>query len=102
VEGMEAVMVVVDRLSMYDVFIVVPSTCSTDLVARMFFANVVKVFGLLEDVVCDRDPRFIGLFWIALINMMGSELKFSTDYHPQTDGQNERVNALPPLARRIG
>jgi len=52
--------------------------------------------------VCDRDPRFIGLFWIALINMMGSELKFSTDYHPQTDGQNERVNALPPLARRIG
>jgi len=44
--------------------------------------------------VCDRDPKFTGRFWIALFNTMGSELKFSTAYHPQTDGQTERVNAL--------
>jgi hypothetical protein len=94
VDGMEAVMVVVDRLSKYAVFMAVSSTCSAELAAKMLFANVVKIFGLPEDVVCDRDPRFTGRFWTALFNTMGSELKFSTGYHPQTDGQTERVNAL--------
>jgi hypothetical protein len=94
VEGMEAMMVVVDRLSKYAVFTTWPSTCSTNLAARMFFANVVKVFGLFEDIVCDRDPRFTGRFWTALFNMMGSKLKFSIGYHPQTDGLTQRVNAL--------
>jgi len=47
----------------------------------MFIANVVKIFGLPEDIVCDRDPKFIGRFWTALFNIIGSELKFSTGYH---------------------
>jgi hypothetical protein len=51
VEGMEAVMVVVHRLSKYAVFMAVPSTCSVELVARRFFANVVKIFGMPEDIV---------------------------------------------------
>jgi len=48
---MEAVMVVVDRLSKYAVFMAVPSTCVANLVAIMFIANVVKIFGLPEDIV---------------------------------------------------
>jgi hypothetical protein len=72
----------------------VPCTCSADLVARKFFANVVKIFGLPEDIVSDRDPKFTGWFWTTLFNMMGFDLKFSTGYHPQTDGQTERVNAF--------
>jgi hypothetical protein len=94
VEGMGAVMVVVDRLSKYAVFIAVPSNCPAEMAARLFFTHVVKIFGLPEDIVSDRDPRFTGRFWTALFNMLGSELKFSTGYHPQTDGQTERVNAL--------
>jgi len=69
---MEAVMVVVDRLSKYAVFMAVPSTCVANLVAIMFIANVVKIFGLPEDIVCDRDPKFIGRFWTALFNIIGS------------------------------
>jgi hypothetical protein len=94
VEGMEAVMVVVDRLSKYAMFMVVSSTCSTKLAARRLFANVVKIIGMPEDTVFDHDPRFTGRFWTALFNIIGSEVKFSTDYHPQTDGKMERVNAL--------
>ena len=94
VEGMSAVMVVMDRFSKYAVFIVVPVTCLVELAAKLFFANMVKIFGLPKNIVSDRDLRFIGQFWTALFNMMGSDLKFSTGYHPQTDGQTERVDAL--------
>jgi hypothetical protein len=80
VEGMEVIMVVVGRFSKYVVFIAVPNACSADLAARMFFTNVVKIFGLLEDIVSDCDPRFTGRFWLTLFNMMGSDLKFSTGY----------------------
>ncbi|KAK4397820.1 Retrovirus-related Pol polyprotein from transposon.6 [Sesamum angolense] len=51
-------------------------------------------FGVPKDIVSDRDARFTVRFWTALFNMMGTELKFSTANHPQTDGQTERVNAL--------
>jgi hypothetical protein len=93
-EGMAMVMVVMDRFSKYAIFIAVPESCSVELAAKLFFTNVVKIFGLPKDIVSDRDPRFIGRFWTALFNMMRSNLKFSTGYHPQTDGQTERVNAL--------
>ena len=42
----------------------------------------------------DRDTKFTGMFWIALFNMMGIELKFSTASHPQTNGQAEITNHL--------
>ncbi|KAK4383417.1 RNA-directed DNA polymerase [Sesamum angolense] len=47
-----------------------------------------------KDIVSDRKAKFTERFWIALFNMMGTELKFSTADHPQTDGQTERVNVL--------
>lgn len=42
----------------------------------------------------DRDAQFTGRFWMTLINMIGMDLKFSTAYHPQTDGQTKRINHL--------
>ena len=48
----------------------------------------------------DHDPRFIGKFWTELFKLMGSELHFSTSFHPQTDGQAERVNVLLELYLR--
>ncbi|RVW62239.1 hypothetical protein CK203_064471 [Vitis vinifera] len=46
------------------------------------------------------DPRFTGKFWTELFKLMGSELHLSTNFHPQTDGQTERVNALLELYLR--
>ncbi|KAK4383414.1 Transposon Ty3-I Gag-Pol polyprotein [Sesamum angolense] len=63
-----------------------------------FISGFLKVNGMASVlVVVDRfskDARFTRRFWTALFNMMGTELKFSTANHPQTDGQTERVNAL--------
>ena len=89
VEGFESVLVVVDRFSKYVVFIPAPSECPADEAARIFFSNVVKHFGMPEDIVSDRDTRFTGRFWVELFKMWGTECKFSTVNHPQTDGQTE-------------
>ncbi|KAL0368286.1 UNVERIFIED_CONTAM: Transposon Tf2-12 polyprotein [Sesamum calycinum] len=94
VNGMASILVVVDRFSKYGIFIAAPHACPAETAAELFFKNVTKYFGVPKDIVSDRDARFTGRFWTALFNMMGTELKFSTANHPQTDGQTERVNAL--------
>ncbi|RVW58793.1 Transposon Tf2-2 polyprotein [Vitis vinifera] len=94
VRDFKSVFVVVDRFSKYAVFIPAPDTCPAEEAAKLFFSNVVKHFGLPRDIISDRDARFTGKFWVELFKLLGSELKFSTANHPQTDGQTERINAL--------
>lgn len=94
VDACKSIMVVVDRFSKYAVFIPASHACPADEAARLFFKHVVKYWGLPEDIISDRDTRFTGRFWTALFELLGSDLKFSTANHPQTDGQTERVNAL--------
>lgn len=94
VDGLASILVVVDRFSKYAVFIGAPAACPADVAAELFFKNVVKHFGLPEEIISDRDTRFAGRFRTRLFNLMGSELSFSTANHPQTDGQTERLNAL--------
>ena len=85
-KGMSSIFVVVDRFSKYAIFMAAPSTCTAQVAADLFYKNVVKYFGLPEDIVSDRDSRFIGRFWTVLFGLMGFELKFSTANHPQIDG----------------
>ena len=61
--------------------------------AQLFLANIFKHYGLPKSIVGDRDPRTTSLFWRALFDNMGTQLKFSSSYHPQTDGQSEIANS---------
>ncbi|KAL0423698.1 UNVERIFIED_CONTAM: Retrovirus-related Pol polyprotein from transposon.6 [Sesamum radiatum] len=79
VNGMASILVVVDRFSKYGIFIAAPHACPAETAAELFFKNVTKYFGVPKDIVSDRDARFTGRFWTALFNMMGTELKFSTE-----------------------
>ena len=94
VEGFRSILVVVDKFSKYVVFIPAPSESLAEEAARIFFSNVVKHFGMPEDIVSDRDTRLTGRFWVELFKMWGTECKFSTTNQPQTDGQTERVNQM--------
>ena len=72
VKGMGLVFVVVDRFSKYAVFMAALSTCTTEVATDLFYRNVVKYFGLLEDIVSDKDSPFTGRFWIVLFGLLGS------------------------------
>ncbi|KAG8368869.1 hypothetical protein BUALT_Bualt15G0091500 [Buddleja alternifolia] len=93
-KGFGSIMVIIDRFSKYGSFIACSRDCTTKEAARAFFKNVVKYWGLPKSIISDRDPRFTGRLWTELFKLLGSELCFSTSFHPQTDGQTERVNAL--------
>ena len=69
VEGFGSILIVVDRFSKYIVFIPAPSECPAEETARIFFSNVVKNFGMPEDIVSNRDTWFTGRFWVELFKM---------------------------------
>ncbi len=92
--GFDAIMVVVDRFSKMAHFIPTKDEATTQEIRRLFFTHVFKHHGLPKDIVSDRDPKFTSKFWRVLWKRMGLELKISTSFHPQTDGQTERVNLV--------
>jgi hypothetical protein len=92
--GFNAIMVVVDQFSKMVHFIPTKDEAMTQETNKLFFTHVFKHHGLPKDVVSDRDPKFTNKFWRTLWKRMGSEFKMSTSFHPQTDGQTERVNLV--------
>jgi len=70
VDGMDAVMVIVNRFSKYVVFVATPSVCTAEVAVGLFYKYMVKYFGVPSDVASDRDVRFTGRFWIVLFGLM--------------------------------
>ena len=57
----------------------------------MYLKKIVQLHGVPISIVSDRDARFTSMFWKELQAGFGTQLKFSTIAHPQTDGQSERM-----------
>ena len=91
-KGKTTIYVVVDRLSKYAHFIPISHPYTAISVAHVFFDNVFKLHGMPQSVVSDRDPTFTSLFWKELFQLQEIEFKFSSAYHPQSNGQTEVVN----------
>lgn len=81
-KGFGSIMVVVDRFNKYATFIPCSANVKVNEVARLFFKNVVKLWGIPQSIISDRDPRFTGKFWRELFKLMGTDLNFSTSFHP--------------------
>lgn len=86
------ILVVVDRLSKYAHFIPVKHPYTANSIAQLFMDNVVRLHGLPPTIVSDRDTIFLSKFWKELFKLYKVNLHMTTAYHPQSDGQTERVN----------
>jgi len=90
-KGNNAVWVIMDHLTKSAHFIPFRMGQSTELLAEKYMQEVVRLHGVLISIVFDKDTRFLSHFWRSLQESLGTHLKFSTTYHPQTDGQSERT-----------
>jgi len=91
-QGYDLILVVVDRLTKIVHFIPTTERTSAKGLARLFRDNVWKLHGLPESIISDRGPQFAAGLMQELNEMLGINSKLSTVFHPQTDGQTERVN----------
>jgi len=92
VAGKDVVLVVCDRLSKITHFVATTEGTSVEGLARLFRDNIWKLYGLLKSVVSDREPQFAVELTKELNRMLGIKTKLSTVFHPQTNGQTERMN----------
>ena len=87
----DSVWVIVERLTKFAHFLPVRLDYSMDRLEELYVNEIVWLHGIPLSIVSDRDPRFMSRFWKELQSALGTRLNFSTTFHPQTDGQSERV-----------
>ena len=75
-------------------FIPSKSTYRVDRWAQLYIREIVRLHGVPMSIVSDRDTKFTSQFWKSLQKAWGTQLMFSTPFHPQTDGQMERLNQI--------
>jgi len=91
-QGKEVILVVVDRFTKYSQFIPLSHPYTVQSVAQAFVDNIIKLHGPPKLIISDRDRIFTSQLWKDIFAAYKSELRYSSAYHPQTDGQTERIN----------
>ncbi|QRW24977.1 Retrotransposable element Tf2 protein [Rhizoctonia solani] len=91
-QGHDAILVVIDSFSKFGHFIPTSKKVTAKGLADLFITHVWKLHGLPIRTVSDRGTTFTGKFLRALYQRLGVKPSFSSAYHPESDGQTERVN----------
>ena len=91
-EGYDCILTVVDSLSKMAHFIPTTSSLSAADFVYLFADRVVRYHGIPTTIVSDRDPKFVSEFWRQFCQRFAIKRALSTAWHPQTDGQTERLN----------
>ncbi|GJP46788.1 hypothetical protein CLOM_g6031 [Closterium sp. NIES-68] len=90
----DAILVVIDKFSKMRHFIPTHTTARTEETAQLFVRHIISQHGIPTTLISDRDPKFTSKFWKELMSLLGTKLAMSSAYHPQTDGQTERLNQI--------
>ena len=89
-----AIWVIVDWLIKSAHFLPIRDAWGVEKLAQLYVKEIVSLHRIPLDIVSDRDQIFQAHFWQALQKAFGTKLNFSNSYHPETDGQTERVNQI--------
>ncbi|KAK8948495.1 hypothetical protein KSP39_PZI006255 [Platanthera zijinensis] len=92
--GFDSVWVIVDRLTKCAHFVPYKIDYPMRRIAELYLNEVIRLHGVPVSIISDRDSRFTSRFWQSLQEGLGTDLRYSTAYHPQTNGQTERVNQI--------
>ncbi|KAJ1593521.1 hypothetical protein NDA15_004450 [Ustilago hordei] len=90
----DSILVIVDRLTKFAILAPTHKTVTAKQTAVLLYGHMVRLFGYPDHMVSDRGRQFISGAWKAFAEQMGVKHSLSTAYHPQTDGQTERVNQV--------
>ena len=86
--------VVVDRVSKMAHFAPCKKIITSEDTTKLFIDNIYRYHGLPDDIVFDRGPQFVSKFRQSSFKILQVKIKLSLAFHPQTDGQMERVNQI--------
>jgi hypothetical protein len=92
--GYNSIWVIMDRLTKSAHFIPVAMTYRVGQYVELYISNIVRYHGISKSIISDRGSIFVAQFWEQLHKCLGTYLIRSSAYHPQTDGQTERVNQI--------
>jgi hypothetical protein len=90
----DSIWVIVDRLTKVAHFIPVKTTYSIAQLVELYMSRILFLHRVLKKIVSDRAIRFTSKFWEMLHETLDTQLRFSSAYHPQVDGQTEGVNQI--------
>jgi hypothetical protein len=90
--GNDSFCVFVDKLTKLVHFVACKEDVSAKEFAELYVDHVFRLHGLSREFITDRDPRFTSAFWQEVTVLLGTRTVMSSSFHPQTDGQTERVN----------
>jgi hypothetical protein len=93
-KGYDSIWVIVDRLTKVAHFLPVRTTYSSARLVELYMERIVSLHGVPKKIVSDRGTQFTSHYWQKVHESLGTKLNFSTAYHPQTDGQTERINRI--------
>jgi Reverse transcriptase (RNA-dependent DNA polymerase)/RNase H-like domain found in reverse transcriptase/Integrase zinc binding domain/Chromo (CHRromatin Organisation MOdifier) domain/Integrase core domain len=99
--GHNAIYVCVDRLTKMAHFCPTNSNVTAEQTAQLYLQHVFKHHGLPDNIVSDRGTQFTSKFTHRLLELCDIKSNKSTAYHPQSDGQTERVNQVLEQYLRI-
>ena len=99
-QGYDNVLVIVDKLTKYAIFIPTTTTVTEEETAGLFFEHIIKAFRIPWQVITDCDTRWQNDFWKEICCLMGMKRSLTTSYHPQADGQMEVMNEHMSLSQR--
>ncbi|GJT14546.1 putative reverse transcriptase domain-containing protein [Tanacetum coccineum] len=89
--GYDSIWVIIDRLTKLAYFLPMKTTDNMEKLTQLYLKEIACRHGVPISIISDRDSQFASSFWRSLQRALGTNLDISTTYHPQTDGQSERM-----------